>query len=406
MRAPLLAVSLALVLIACGVLRAQDSSSTPRPAPAAGVSEEAGAPKKVEQVPSAADVHRAIDLGVEYLLGIQRKDGSWGGVKDATFTSSFGNLSTYHSWTVATTALVTLAMLEQGRTEETLAAAKSGLGFIIENADLKRPAEWDVDNNWGFVYGIRTLAVALLDERIAGTELEGPVREAAQTMLRGLAKYQSPRGGWGYYADPDAAWNPEWATSFTTAVSLIGLRAAKDAGLEVDEKLIQTAVRAVEVCKLPNGAYAYTVSPTPPHLRLESIDQVKGSLGRIQVCNVARLCGGSEVPADEIEWGLGQFFEHHKFLDVARNKPIPHEAFYANAAYFYLFGHYYAAHAIESLPEERRGKWARQLREPILKTQQADGSMWDFWIAGTTKAYGTAFGVMSLGRTLETEPEK
>ena len=89
---------------------------------------------------------------------------------------------------------------------------------------------------------------------------------------------------------------------------------------------------------------------------------------------------------------------------MARNKPIPHEAYYANAAYFYLFGHYYAAHSIELLPAERRGKWARQLREPVMKTQQADGSMWDFWIAGTTKASGTAFGVMTLARTLEPDP--
>ena len=103
---------------------------------------------------------------------------------------------------MATTALVTLALLEQGRDDEHFAAAKRGLGFVIDNANIKRPAEWDVDNNWGFVYGIRTLAAALLDERIRGTALEPRVREAAYTMLAGLEKHQSPRGGWGYYADP------------------------------------------------------------------------------------------------------------------------------------------------------------------------------------------------------------
>ena len=197
---------------------------------------------------------------------------------------------------------------------------------------------------------------------------------------------------------------PGLASPGLASTSRSGPPEAKEAGLEVDEKLITTGVKAVEISKLPNGAYSYDASPTPRHPRLESIDRVKGSLGRIQVCNVARIRGGSEVPVEELEWGLGQFFEHHKFLDAARNKPIPHEAYYANAAYFYLFGHYYAAHAIELLPTDRRLKWARQLREPVMKTQQADGSMWDFWIAGSTKAYGTAFGVMTLARTLEPDP--
>ncbi len=392
------------VTVACGAsLSAQEPTPTSDPA-------KSGGQQSVEtpaegQVPSEREVRTAIDRGVDYLLTIQRKDGSWGGVKNATFTSSFANLSTYHSWTVATTALATLAMLEQGRSDEHLEAAKRGLEFLVENQVVKRPAEWDVDNNWGLVYGIRTLSAALLDERIADTALEARVREAGQTMLSGLAKYQSPRGGWGYYANPGSGWRPDWATSFMSAVAIIGIAEAKEAGLEVEESLIETGVKAVEICKLPNGAYSYDVTPTPRHLRLESINQVKGSLGRIQVCNVARIRGGREVPVEELEWGLEQFFEHHKFLDVARNKPIPHEAYYANAAYFYLFGHYYAAHAIESLPVQKRPDWQVKLREPVMKTQQSDGAMWDFWIAGTTKAYGTAFGVMTLGRTLEADPE-
>lgn len=369
-------------------------------------SDDATEPAEAAPAPSDRDVIAAIDRGMEYLLSIQREDGSWGGVKNATFTSGFANPATYHAWTIGTTALATLAMLEQGRSEEALEAARKGLRFLCENADTKRPADWDVDNNWGLVYGIRTLAAALRDPRLQEGDLATEVRAGARTMLAELAKYQSPRGGWGYYANPNSGWRPEWATSFMTAVAVIGIADAKAAGLDIDEKVFEAGVKAVETSKLPNGAYDYSVNALPPHIRMESINQVKGSLGRIQVCNVARIRGGREVPADEVEWGLEQFFRHHKFLETVRNKPIPHEGYYANAAYFYLFGHYYAAHAIEQLPEERRGKWARKLREPVMRTQQADGSMWDFWIAGSTKAYGTAFGVMTLAKTLDPSPEE
>ena len=102
---------------------------------------------------------------------------------------------------------------------------------------------------------------------------------------------------------------------------------------------------------------------------------------------------------EQLVWGLEQFVQHHKFLDVARNKPIPHEAYYANAAYFYLFAHYYAAQVLRTLPENRRGAFAPFVQAGILKTQQKDGAMWDFWIANNTKPYGTAFGVMGLDHT-------
>ena len=44
--------------------------------------------------------------------------------------------------------------------------------------------------------------------------------------------------------------------------------------------------------------------------------------------------------------------------------------------------------------------FAGYVQAGILKTQQKDGAMWDFWIANNTKPYGTAFGIMGLEHTL------
>lgn len=349
--------------------------------------------------PTVDEARRAIDEGVRFLLSGQNEDGSWGGVKNATYTSGFGNPATYHCWQVGTTALATEALLELGG-DAAEPAIERGLAYLAANARLRRPAEWDVDNNWGLIYGVNTLSIALRDPRFSGEDRAPPLREAARTMLDGLKRYQSPRGGWGYYADPDSAWRPDWATSFTTAAGVLALVNARDAGLDVDAKMFDAAVDAVAASRLKNGAFDYDVNAVPRHFDLESINQVKGSLGRIQVGNLALLRGGRAVDDEQVAWGIEQFFRHHKFLDAARQKPIPHEAYYANAAYFYLFGHYYAARLIATRDDARRPEWERALRREILKCREADGSMWDFYIASDTRPYGTAFGIMALAHTL------
>jgi len=347
------------------------------------------------------DVPLAIEAGLAYLLADQNADGSWGGTVDQTFTSGFANPVTYRMWQIGTTGLATRSMLELGTTAEHEAATDKALDFLIANAECVRPAEWDVDNNWALVYGLDALARALQHPRYQDHEKTAALREAGQTMVDGLKKYQSPRGGWGYYSSAQANWRPEWCTSFMTAVAVISLIEAKAAGLDVDDKVYEAAVRALEVTHLPNGAFDYGLSPIPRHMTLESINQIKGSLGRIQIGHLALLRAGKDITEEQLEWGLEMFVKHHKFLLVARNKPIPHEAYYANAAYFYLFAHYYASQVLRLLPPEKRARFAPHIQAGVLDAQQKDGAIWDFWIAKNTKPYGTSFGVMALDHTLE-----
>ena len=65
---------------------------------------------------------------------------------------------------------------------------------------------------------------------------------------------------------------------------------------------------------------------------------------------LALLAAGEKIPEEKLTAGLDNFFRYHRFLDIARNRPIPHETFYYNSGYFYLFGHYYAARLIQKLP--------------------------------------------------------
>ncbi|MBK8180654.1 MAG: hypothetical protein IPK67_17520 [Planctomycetes bacterium] len=106
--------------------------------------------------------------------------------------------------------------------------------------------------------------------------------------------------------------------------------------------------------------------------------------------------GEKSVTLDKIREGLGQFFEEHRFLDVARMRPIPHEAYYANAGYFYFFGHYYCAQAINLLPVAERESWHAKLRPHLAKTLRQDGSTSDFHIQSWSVTAGTAFASAAL----------
>ena len=347
---------------------------------------------------SREQVTTAIQTATDYLLGVQNEDGSWGGYSNPAvgFGDWWSNPETHRAWTIATTGLVCMTLLEIEPSDEVDEAYSRGIDYLLDTGMIKRPSDWDVDNTWALVYGVQCLARAYADGRFAGTKKHEQLRSLGQAYIDKLFTYQTPSGGWGYYDINAYTRRPAWATSFMSAVGVIGLLEAREAGFRVDQKGLDSAIRAVERCKLPNGAYSYSVSAIPSTGRSEGINQVKGSLSRIQVCNLALYLAGRNITLGDLKTGLDQFFAHHRFLDVARKKPYPHEAYYANSGYFYFFGHYYAGCVIRLLPVEDRSKYWPKLQREVIKTQEKDGSMWDFYINSYHKPYGVAFSLMAL----------
>jgi hypothetical protein len=366
---------------------------------AAPASEEAPAPAPK----FSADVHAAVRRGVEYLRKVQEEDGSFGAPRNVMFPESFATGPTYEAWTVATTGLAAMALLECGETDADFAAMDRAVDWLLDNAYVKRISEWDTDNVWGYVYGLQGVARLLRAPRFDKDPRRPRMEKVTRGLLERVGRWQTPEGGWGYYEGAVISIPNTWATQFTTAACINGMLDARAAGIEVDDKVLNKALDAVASCRLPNGGYTYSVEVIPDPSGLEWIHQVKGSLGRIQVGNVALFRAGRIEPR-AIREGLDTFFQHHRFLEVARKKPIPHESWYAVAAYFHLFGHYYAARAIELLPPEQRPDYYRQLCDKLLPIQEKDGAFWDFYISGYTRSYGTAFAIMALQRAIPAAP--
>jgi hypothetical protein len=346
---------------------------------------------------SADEARSVLRRGVAWMLEHQNADGSWATEGQDTLQTSFFAVETHYAFQMAASAIACKALAAVEATPERVAALEKGVRWLCANRVPKRGNDWDVDNSWTAVCGFDACVALARDPRFAAGEWKEMLAKRGAEFYTLLEKNQEPAGGWGYYEGPVVSQRPTWSTSFTTAYVVPALVDAKQLGWKVDPTVLARAVAYVRNCALPNGAYEYDYNPVPRINGGEGINDVKGSLGRIQVCNWARSrAGDGRVDAAKIRAGLELFFENHKFLDVARLKPIPHEAYYANAAYFYFFGHHFAAQAINELPADERERMHARLRPHLAKVQFKDGSSFDFIGNGWALVAGTSFSVLAL----------
>lgn len=351
----------------------------------------AGVPATLDAEAARGTATRCLD----WLLANQRQSGAWAhAVVGDSWEAGFA-VETHYCWQIAASSLANMALLAAPPTEARTAALEKGLRWLATTRMPKRGNDWDTDFMWAALYGSVALTEAYDHPRLAeSAALRRDLAARARRFIAILEANQAPLGGWAYYDDPPTTRRNKWATSFCTALILPTLARARDLGWLADERTIDRAIRYVEKSRLPNGAYQYSVDMTP-WVGGDSINQVKGSLSRIQVCEWALHIMGRRTDAD-VRRGLEPFFADHKFLDAARLKPIPHESFYYNAGYFYCFGHYYAALAIERLPLAEREAWHARLRPHLVKTIRRDGSTSDFLRGSYMVVASTSYSILAL----------
>ena len=359
-------------------------------------------------VPSTLTVEQArvvVDRSLAYLIEKQHENGSWGtGALDSTLEMGF-SVETFYAWNLSAHGVAVLALLAAEETPERRATLERAIDWLCSARLPKRGSNWDIDFIWTALYGFVACTEAASDPRLQAPEFQEPLRKRGLEFLAQLEANQVPTGGWAYYDNPPYSRRPKWATSFCTALVVPALVRSQELGWGTEQALIDRSVAYVRRCGLPNGAFEYDLRPIPRVSGGEHINNVKGSLGRIQVCNWSLAAAGvPQMTHERIREGLTAFIEHHKFLDVARMRPIPHEGYYANAGYFYFFGHYYAAQAINQLPVEEREAWHAKLRPHVAKTQRADGSTSDFMASSYMITASTSFAALTLSLGLEAAP--
>ena len=353
------------------------------------------------------DARTVMTKAARFLVKEQRKDGSW--CSDAVETLSEAQFpfakETWYCFKLGANGLAIQALLVLDDTPEHRLALERAIQYFCTTRVPKRGSDWDVDYAWAAVEGFAGLVAAAQDPRFQAREWKELIQDRAMEYYRLLEQLQEPLGGWGYYEGPVVSRRPTWSTSFTTA-SVVPALVDAETKLEwpVDPKVKERALKYIQRCALPNGAYEYDLNPIPRISGGEHINDVKGSLGRIQVCNWARRrAGDPSVTDDKLRAGLQAFFDHHKFLDEARLRPIPHEGYYAVAAYFYFFGHAYAGEVINLLPANEREAWHQKLRGEIAKCQWKDGQFMDFLGSAHMGIASTSFAILALQAGLKAE---
>lgn len=374
----------------CGLF-AQDDTPRPRPVE----------PPKPEAIESA------IKNGVDYLIRDQNPDGSWGTAQNTKGLNIYAPIpGAHHAFRAAVTAMAITALIETGAAdgdEKVAATLRKGEDWLLENLPGVRRATGDaIYNTWAHGYGCQALAHML--RREGDAERKVKIEAVIASQIKRLQSYESIDGGWGYYDFRAQTKRPSSSSiSFMTATVLIALHDVKEAGYEVPMPMVKRGIASINRQRKPDNSYAYGeyLKMTP----MRGINRPAGSLGRSQACNLAlRLWGDKTITDKVMDTWLDRLWARNGWLDIGRKRPVPHEAWFQVAGYFYYYGHYYAALGIEDLPPEATRAHKHQLATILLSKQEKDGTWWDFPLYNYHQQYGTAFALMSLARCREDEP--
>lgn len=195
-------------------------------------------------------------------------------------------------------------------------------------------------------------------------------------------------GGWSYYKIG--------AVSFTTATAILALLEARKMGCDVPQNSIDRAVQFLLSSRLVNEktgelGYAYHAQA-----KKGPIGDIRASVGRVGVCELALLQTG-EHKVDRLHAALDVFIRRRGELDRVRGYPGNHfTRSFMNAAYYFLYAHYYTARATNHAKDkELAKKCASAIQEALLKIQHEEGTWTDHEAWG--QLYGTSMALMALG---------
>ncbi|MEW6744844.1 MAG: prenyltransferase/squalene oxidase repeat-containing protein [Planctomycetota bacterium] len=348
--------------------------------------------------PPAIDVRRATEEAVGWLLEKQKPRGCWGSFETRRVSEVLASVpGSHHAFRVATTALCVIALSDSPfQPPAARRAIDKGIDYLLEHYAVQRPNGMELYNVWAFGYTLQCFGEHLVkhpdDQRAAA------LREACRRLIDKVALYQCLDGGWGYYDFNAQTLHPSFTSmSFTTATVLVGLDRAQRAGVELPPRVIERALTLLERARTPAGTFVYDDA-----LRLVprmGINQAKGAACRTPLCQYAlELFGKTVKTSDKVNALEELLVRQTRFQKIASRRPIPHEAWYQISGYFYLYGHAYAAYALERQPAEVQHRLWPALFRSLLHCRQPEGSFWDYPLYSYSKEYGTAFALIALSR--------
>jgi hypothetical protein len=252
------------------------------------------------------------------------------------------------------------------------------------NPDYDNP--YDV-RGWGYTYGLDFLLRAKAAGLTDGESSVG-VEKAIRFFIGAIQQTEIPDvGGWNY-SRPGGKAKVSPPSPFMTAPTLMVLFEAKNAGYEVDAAVVERALKYLESAHQPSGGITYSGAGE------NKKDGVPGAVGRMLATETALYLAGRASQKD-VRAAVDAFIVHWQWLDKRRAKNGTHERPYMIAPYYFYYAHYFAAQAVELLPEHERAEYRRRINDLLFSVRLEDGS-WNDRVFPRTASYSTAMASMAL----------
>ena len=284
-----------------------------------------------------AQVETMYTKGLRYLSNTQTANGGWGG----------GNGDR-----TGVVALCILAFLAQGEDPNHGPHAqkiRKSIDYLIKKQNAEGymgPQMYD--------HGFATLALAECYGMIDDKSIAPALQKAVDLIVK--AQKVNPRGGWRY--------SPQTTHADTTVsgCQIVALLAARNAGIPVDDKVIDKGLAYMKSCRGSNGAYGYTS---------------KGS-GRLTLTAIGSLCYA--LAKRKSEAGYNKSTQYLKKNIRTQDGTYP----------FYF--RYYMSQALFQADEALWQAWNKDNIRILSASQMPDGS----WAGSRGGAFSTASALLSL----------
>ncbi len=288
-----------------------------------------------------AEVKQSITRGLEFFAKTQNADGSWG---DANVSGG--------------TALALMSFMLQGHVPGEGKYGKvtaKAIGFLIS---VEKNGYFHHDKDRGmYEHGLALLALS----EAWGQSKDPRIRPALKRGVNVTLNAQNHEGGWRYTPRPSTA------DTSCSAMQVVALASAREAGIAVPAKTMQRAVEYITACEVRStGGFTYQLAAGAP--------MGGANLARTACSTLALMLSGQHKhPATR--------------GGVAYISAQPSAAFENTGHYHYA--HYYAVQVMYQAGDEYFNKWYPKIAKALLKKQKEDGS-WG-------SPVDTGFAILTLG---------
>lgn len=294
---------------------------------------------------------------------------------------------------VGGTSICAWAMLESSsvlQSEESAAALERAIRFVL--AGLEQPkmqpgfsSTYDV-RDWGSIYALNFF-LRLEKLNAVPEQHQETVKSKIDWLVATLQANAIPKtGGWNY-SRRSGAEKPSASSPFMTAPAVLALWQAQAQGYRIDQAVVDLALKSLVAAQVDNGVYSYTSRG--------GLGKVPGTIGRSPAVEIVLNMAGLSKP-EHLRIAVDNFLEYWGELEKRRQKNGTHEGDFGIAPYYFYYAHYYAALAIEQLPEEQRDDLRSQYRDRLFASMDSETLTFNDRVFLRSSHFGTAMSLLSL----------